>query len=115
MTTDPEITRKADCIVGVASSKGCADISEKTKKAIQEGSQMFLLMEIPDASEEVRGMGHPALSLRHPREMVFRTSQHICERTVFISADKAAGDLDRIFVNGLRDPEVEIEVTLGPV
>ncbi len=115
ITGEQEITPRGDCIVGVSSSKGCADISERVKKAIREGSEMYLLLEIPGASEVVRGIGHEGLSLKHPAEMVFRRSGYISPRTVFIHADRSSLDLEREFVQRLRDPEVEISVTLGSV
>jgi hypothetical protein len=115
ITKEPEITPSADCVIGVGSSKGCADLSERVRRAIREGSEMSLVLRLPDAVEEVRGFGHPGLTLADPVEMVFRKSRYLCPRTVFILADKAASDLSRHLVGRLKDPDVEISIELGPV
>ena len=115
ITRDPEITPSADCIIGVGSSKGCADLSQGVKKAIHEGSEMLLVLKLPDATEEVRGIGHPGLALSDPVEMVFRKSRYLCPRTVLILADKAASDLSRCLVGRLKNPDVQITIELGPV
>lgn len=115
ITREPEITPSADCVIGVGSSKGCADLSEGVRKAIREGSEMSLMIRLPDLAEEVRGFGHPDLTLADPVDMVFRKSGYLCPRTVFILADKAASDLSRRLVGRLRDPDALITVELGPV
>ncbi len=115
ITKEPEITPGADCVIGVGSSKGCADLSEGIRKAIREGSEMCLVIRLPDVAEEVRGFGHPGLALADPVEMVFRKSGYLCPRTVFILADKAASDLSRHLVGRLKDPDAVITIELGPV
>ncbi len=115
ITKAPEITKKADCVIGVCSSKGCVDLSEGIRKAIQQGNEMSLVIRTSGIEEEVRGFGHPSLPLTDPVEMVFRKSDYICPRTVFIHADKAACDLSRALVDRLRDPRTEIIIELGPV
>ncbi len=113
ITKETHLTARGDCIVAVGSSKACIDLSEGLKRAIRGGAQLFLLLEVDGLSEEVRGVGHPGLSLRHPTDMVFRKSGFVCPRTVFIHADKAARDLDRELVERLRRPDARVKVTIG--
>jgi len=109
------VTRRGDCIVAVGSAKGCLDLSEGVKAAIREGSEMYLLLELPEASEEIGGLGNRGLTLSHPTEMVFRKSGYLSPRTVFIHADRSAGDLPREFVELLRRPGAVVTVTIGSV
>lgn len=75
---------------------------------------MYLLLEVGDVAEEIRGFGHPDLELSDPDEMVFRKSEFISPRTVFVRADRSASDLPREFVEMLRNRS-EVHVTLGSV
>jgi hypothetical protein len=114
ITKDPEVGPKGNCIIAVSSSRGCRDLSEGVKRAIWEGSEMYLLLKIGDVAEEIRGFGHPDLELSHPDEMVFRKSEFISPRTVLIRSDRSASDLSREFVEMLRNRS-EVQVTLGRV
>jgi hypothetical protein len=114
ITRDAEVGPEGDCIIGVSSSRGCLDLSEGIKRAIREGAEMYLLLEIGDLTEEIRGFGHPDLELTHPDEMVFRKSEFISSRTVLICCDRSASDLSREFVTMLRN-RAELQVTLGSV
>lgn len=100
--------------MSVSSSKGCRDLSEGVKRAIREGGEMYLLLETSGWTEEIRGMGHPDLTLSHPDEMVFRRSDFISPRTVFIRSDRSASDLPREFVELLK-MGAEVKITLGTV
>ena len=113
ITKDPEITPRADCIIAVSSEKGAAELGDAMKGAIHEGAEMYLLLEVGDQSARITGRGHPDLPLAHPRDMVFRKSDYICPRTVFISADKASVDLPRSLVSLLRRPLSRVDVTIG--
>jgi hypothetical protein len=114
ITRDAEVGHNGDCVVAVSSSRGCRDLPEDIKKAIWEGAEMYLLLEIGDIAEEVRGFGHPDLELTHTNEMVFRKSEFISPRTVLIRSDRSASDLSREFVAMLRD-RAEVRVSLGSV
>jgi hypothetical protein len=113
ITKDPEITPRADCIVAVSADKGAAGLGDSIRRAIHEGAEVYLLLEVGDQLFRITGMGHPDLPLTHPRDMVFRKSNYICPRTVFVSADKASIDLPRRFVKLLRNPLSQVAVTIG--
>jgi len=112
ITKDPEISPRATCIIAVSSNKGCAALSEGLKRAVREGAQVSMLIEVSGESFEVRGFGHPELSLDHPTEIVVRKSDYRCPRTLLINADTAAADLDRGLVRLLRNGNSRVHVTL---
>ncbi|RLI74831.1 DUF371 domain-containing protein, partial [Archaeoglobales archaeon] len=58
------------------------------------------------------GFGHPKLSFTHKTDIVIRKSKYICGRTLLISANKAASDLNREFVDLLKDKKTEILVII---
>jgi hypothetical protein len=106
VTTDPEISIKADCIVGVASEKSMKDFSEELKNAMRrEDVEIKVLLRTKNANDEITGHGHPDLPLNHPTDIVCRKSDYICGRTLMINADKAACDLNDDLINDLKNGE----------
>jgi len=110
ITKDEEVGPKGDCIVAVGADKSAKDLGETMKQAIRAGHKVRVTLKVGDIAEVIHGLGHPALSLKHPTDIVIRKSRFMCGRTLAIEADKAAGDLSRTFVAGLRDPAVEIQI-----
>ena len=49
------------------------------------------------------GFGHENLTLTHPTDIVCRTSDYVCPRTLMINADKAARDLDSDLIEDLKN------------
>ena len=110
ITKDREVGPRGDCIVAVAADKSAKDLSETLKQAIRAGHEVRVTLKVGDIVEVIHGLGHPALALKHPTDLVIRKSRFTCGRTLAIEADKAAGDLSRTFVAGLRDPAAEIRI-----
>ena len=109
ITKDEEISKRADCIVGVAADKGLADLSEEFKrKAKRRGSKIVAVLRVGPYSETIRGEGHPDLTFTHPRDIVLRKSTFICPRTLMIKADKSARDLDERIKRLLRDKKQQV-------
>lgn len=103
VTLDPEIGTQADCIIGVKSDKNMLDFPEELKKAISlEGAHVRMVLSTTHHHDEIRGSGHPDLSLDHPTDMVLRKSDYICSRTLMIKADKAACDLNQDLIEDLK-------------
>lgn len=95
ITKDEHISKRADCIVGVAADKGLRDLSEDFKrKARRKGSRITAILKVGPYTEVIIGKGHPELSFTHPSDIVLRKSTFICPRTLMIKADKSAQDLD---------------------
>jgi len=102
-TRDNEIGKTADCIIGVSSKTKLEDFPLELQRAIKnENTQIRILLETENAEDEIKGYGHPDLTLNHPTDMVCRKSQFKCSRTLMIGADKAACDLKKELVNDLK-------------
>jgi len=110
ITKDEEVGPRGDCVVAVGADKGAGDLTETLKRAIRAGHKVRVTLKVGDITEVIHGLGHPALALKHPTDIVIRKSRFTCGRTLAIEADKAAGDLSRTFVAGLRDPAAEIRI-----
>ena len=112
ITKDKDVGPRGDCVVAVAADKGAKNLSETLKQAIRTGHKVRVTLKVGDIAEVIHGLGHPALALKHPTDIVIRKSRFTCGRTLAIEADKAAGDLSRTFVACLRDPAAEIKITV---
>ena len=106
ITKDKEISKRADCVIGVSADRALADFKEVTKAALRkEGSKVRLLMYAGDTREVVTGFGGTALKYTDNHDMVVRKSGFISGRTLMIRADKAAVDLDRRMIEKLKKSE----------
>ena len=112
VTMDEEIGIKADCIVGVSSKVKLEDFSQELRTAIRDENTLIKVqLETENAKEEIKGYGHPELTLDHPTDMVCRKSDFKCSRTLMIKADKAAVDLKRELVDDLKEGK-DLKVTI---
>jgi hypothetical protein len=102
ITKDEEITRKADCIIGVRADKSASDIPDWLKSHLLSGGCVEIELVIGSFFINIHGFGSPNLTLRSKKEIVIRKSSYIDDRTVAIMADKAAIDLPREAVDLLR-------------
>lgn len=112
ITRDKELGPRGDCIVGVAASKGVADLEGEFKSKLRLGREVKITLRAGGAEEVIHARGHGDLPLTHPSDLVVRKSGFLCGRTLAIRADKAAGDLSREFVARLRNPRAKIQVLL---
>ncbi|MFQ6137315.1 MAG: DUF371 domain-containing protein [Candidatus Hydrothermarchaeales archaeon] len=111
ITRDKEITKRADCVVGVNSDKGISDLSDEFKsRAKSEDSTIKVILKTDDLEEAIVGKGHPNLIFAHKNDFVIRKSDFICPRTLMIKADKSSRELDRRFVELLKDRTAKIEM-----
>jgi len=112
VTMDKEICLRADCIIGVSSNVKLVDLPGELLDAIRcEETLIRIKLETVNAADLIKGYGHPALTLDHPSDMVFRKSDFTCSRTLMIRADKAACDLKRELVKDLKLGET-LKVTI---
>ena len=108
ITKDEEITKRADCIVGVRASK-----SEEFKQKARSNSIIKVVLRAGNITETVTGRGHPKLSFSHKSDIVIRKSTFICPRTLMIKADKSARELDRNLINLLKDRKQKLIVEIS--
>ena len=105
-TKDKEIGRKADCIVGVNSDFDVKELMEfiKGKDKIRV---KIRLGEIVD--EFSCRVNH---EFKDEREMVFRIGEFDSRRTLGLRCSKAAKDLDRGIIDGLKESEKKIQIEI---
>ncbi len=107
VTRDKEISKKADCIIGVQSESKLDDLPLEIREAIRdENKPIIVRLETENAEDEIIGYGHPELSLDHPTDMVCRKSEYKCSRTLMIKSDKAAADLKKELIQDLKEGKV---------
>jgi len=116
ITKDREITKNADCIIGVKADKGISELSENFKQnARNEKSVIKVVLRAGNITETIIGRGHPDLSFSHESDIVIRKSNFICPRTLMINADKSAKELNRNLINLLKDRKQKLIVKLSIV
>lgn len=107
-TKDSELTKDGDCIIGVRATfdhvfvqKICGQY-KTLRVSIQCGSlhDSFVCTSNPDFSSE--------------KELVFRISNFVSERTAGTRATKAAGQIHRSIIHALQDYNTKIEVRIEP-
>ncbi|MFB0514175.1 MAG: DUF371 domain-containing protein [Candidatus Bathyarchaeia archaeon] len=113
ITKEPLLSKRGDCVIAVAATKGAIDLSSKFKEtARHEKVRITLIIEVDNVKEVVKAQGSARLAFTHPNDLVVRKRSYVCGRTLAINADKAAYDLSRKLVKKLQNPEQRVKVTL---
>uniref|UniRef100_A0A7J2TJJ6 DUF371 domain-containing protein n=1 Tax=Archaeoglobus fulgidus TaxID=2234 RepID=A0A7J2TJJ6_ARCFL len=112
VTKDREISKRADCVIGVKASMSASEIPEKAKAILRDGRRIKVEIFLPDYGirDFLFGFGSEKLSLTHERDIVIRKSRFICGRTVLISASKSALEISREIVKLLKDEKTEVRL-----
>jgi hypothetical protein len=71
-----------------------------------------LSLRLGDRVFTTTGRGDPALTWRHPTDMVARISGYTCPRTLMVYADKATIHMPRSLVQQLKNPEATITINV---
>jgi hypothetical protein len=104
ITSEDFLTREGTCIVGIRATQTLAGLDSTIKElAALRTTKICLVMEVNGVREQVTGTGGPGLTYTDHVSMVARTSSYQCGRTLMIHADRAASDLSRDFISGLKD------------
>ena len=112
VTKDVEIGPTADCIIGTSMDKSMFDFPEEFKaKIANSNTKITVILETENVRDEIVGFGHEDLTLTHPTDIVARTSDYTCSRTLMIKANKAARDLDLDLIEDLKN-EKTMNVTI---
>lgn len=114
-TKDRSLTKKGDCIVGINSDfelNGVRDFISRIKDS-NCSIRITIKANIKNRiiEEEIGCIVNKNFS--DSREMVIRKSGYADKRTFAISADKAASDISRAIVDGLKNPGSKIEVLIS--
>ncbi|MCX8172978.1 MAG: DUF371 domain-containing protein [Archaeoglobaceae archaeon] len=110
VTKDLEISRRADCVIGVKADKSVSEIPEKAKEQIRKGSktEVELILDDYGICDRLHGFGDPRMNFTHERDIVIRKSKFVCGRTILILAEKSALDINREIVELLKDKKTEL-------
>lgn len=112
ITKDNYLTKRGDCIMGINSSKSCFDLNYTFKEIIRKGQKVDVLLKLNNLSDYFCGYGDPNLTLKDNRDIVFRKSDYICNRTLLINCTKAAQDLNRNLINQLKKSKGKLYIFL---
>jgi hypothetical protein len=113
ITRGQELSKRGDCVIGVAATKGPHDLSVRFREACRrEGARISVRLEASGIVEVVHGWGNRDLTYAHPSEMVGRKSSFTSDRTIMVGADKAACDINRRLINVLKSHEADLSVQL---
>jgi len=104
-TKDKDVSLQGDCIIGVK-----ADFSLKEIKKILHYKKIRIRIKAGRLEEVITAQINHFFS--HDTEMVIRKSDFLSDRTLAIKADKSANELDRKFVEKLKDNAQKIEVEI---
>jgi hypothetical protein len=105
ITRDNQISKRADCIIGVSSSKACTDLSRDAKDWIFSGGWLRFEIKTLFHTFAFEGKGSPKLELADEREIVLRVSDYISPRTAAINCTQSAYDIPRSMINELQNPQ----------
>ena len=112
-TKEKHLSKTGDCVVGVASDKAVADLSQTFKETLRKpNAKLTIIIEAGGLTEQINAFGSPKLILTNPTDMVIRKSDYICNRTLAIRADKSANDLPRELVEKLKNSRQKVNLTL---
>ena len=112
ITKDAEIGPTADCIIGTDMDKTMLNFPDEFKDKIADSdTKITVILDTENGHDEIVGFGHEDLTLTHPTDIVCRTSDYTCPRTLMIRSDKAAKDLDEKLVEDLKNGKI-MDVTI---
>ncbi len=112
ITKDVEIGPTADCIIGVDMDDSMLDFPKDFKEKIADSNtRIAVILDTPNGHDEIIGFGHEDLTLTHPTDIVCRTSDFTCPRTLMIKSSKAARDLNLDLIDDLKNEE-ELKITI---
>ena len=110
ITKDSDLTQNGDCILAVNASKACYDLNPYLKKQIWVGKKFRIVLKVGDIQDQFYGVGDKDLRLSDKRDMVFRKSSFICDRTVLIKCSKSSKELDRELVDNLKRSKEKLTI-----
>ncbi len=109
ITKDAEISKRADCIIGVRANKGLADFSEEFKRlARRDDAKIKVVLEVDGVRDVIIGRGSKSLTFEHESDIVIRKSTYTCGRTLMIKADKASIDIDERIRRAMQNPKKKL-------
>lgn len=112
ITKDSDLTKNGDCILAINASKACCDLNTNLKNQIWQGKKFKVTLKVEEISDHFYGVGSKDLRLLDKRDMVFRRSSFICNRTVLIKCSKSSKDLNRELIDKLKQSKNKLYLTI---
>jgi hypothetical protein len=110
LTKDEYLTKKGTCILGINASKACFDLNLVLKSKILNEEKIYVVIKVDEIIDSFYGFGSKNLTLLSKKDLVFRKSSYICDRTILINCSKSSEDLRRKLINKLNSPNKEISI-----
>ncbi|MFX1452781.1 MAG: DUF371 domain-containing protein [Promethearchaeota archaeon] len=110
ITKGKNLSKKGNCIIGIRASKACFDLNPSLKKKIKEGSKIKITLKLNHLEDSFFGFGNKDLKLLDKRDMVFRKSNYISDRTVLINCTKSSEDINRELIKNLKIPRNKLTI-----
>ncbi len=100
ITCEDELSPQGDCIIGVCSDKGAADLADNFCSLLaDERAILTTCLQAGGISCEIRSRGSSQMTFDHPTDLVWRRSEFVCGRTIGIGSDHVARTLPRELIN----------------
>ena len=103
LTKDTYLTKNGTCILGIEASKACYDLNQHLKKKIINGEKITVIIKVGDATDSFYGFGHKNLTLHSKKDIIFRKSDFLCDRTLLIKCSKSSSELNRKIIKNLTN------------
>jgi hypothetical protein len=104
ITTDDYLTPDGNCIIGIKANKACNSLNPELQKIlIRDNIPIKFEIIVEDEIFSINGYGNSRLTLQNSHDIVIRTSNYVCSRTVSILCDKASIHIPRKIVAKLQN------------
>ena len=114
VTREAHLTKKGNCIIGIAADKGCSGLSAVFKEVLADDEAVLVTrLTSGDVMVAVKSRGSSQLTLDHPTDMVWRRSSFTCGRTIGIMTDHVAATLpEALIANLVAGKEMIVTLTV---
>ena len=110
LTKDTYLTKNGTCILGIEASKACYDLNPLLKKKITNGEKINVIIKAGDTTDSFYGYGNRNLTFLSKKDIVFRKSDFLCDRTILIKCSKSSSELDRNIIKKLTSSKERISI-----
>jgi uncharacterized protein len=103
VTMEQGLTRNGHCIIGVGADKGAFSLSQRFRDILcHDDASLLTTLSCGDLAVAVHSRGSAAMTLNHPKDLVWRKSNFICGRTIGIRSDQVAATLPGELIASLK-------------
>jgi hypothetical protein len=77
------------------------------------GEKIDVVIKVGDTVDQFYGYGSKNLTLLSKKDLVFRKSNFVCDRTILIKCTKSSSDLNRNLIKKLTNSKNQISITFN--